>query len=169
MRPTVFYRGDSKELAFFVEDARKAGCKFRLKRVPMPHTILRQFVLNLDPGKPGQKVFERNNIFGRRLLKRHRTLDAEVSRSHPSERVQMGATPQLLSQIVSQTPHVRPTRTHHTKSGERRRETRDLEGGYLNRNSNGFQSHPPTCQLVGGYPSHLLGRDDWRLLVKCTC
>src|SRR6187402_880758 len=100
MCPTVFYRGDSKELAFFVEDARKARCKFRLKRIPMPHTNLRQFGLNLDAGKSGQKIFERNNIFSLRVLKRHRTLDAEVPRSHPAERVQMGAAPQLLSQIV---------------------------------------------------------------------
>jgi len=79
VRPTVFYRGDGEELAFFVEDARKAGGVIRLDRIPMQDPVLREIAFDLNPGNVRQKALQRNNTVSQPITDRNGVLHAEVS------------------------------------------------------------------------------------------
>ena len=83
MCPTVFYAGNSEELAFFVEDARKPGSLGCDHRIAMPHAILCRFILNLDTGKTRQQVVQRQYPVGQTLTCGHGVVDMEVARTHP--------------------------------------------------------------------------------------
>jgi hypothetical protein len=62
VRPTIFYGSDSEELAFFVEDARKAARPICGKWIAMVHAVFLDFAFDFNPGKFGQQCFERNNF-----------------------------------------------------------------------------------------------------------